>query len=241
MVITGQDARHIVRVLRLGPGDEIEVVDGTGAERRGLITWAASDEVQLTLAEGNDVCREPSVFISLLQGVPKGDKMDEVIRRNTEVGVGRFVPVVTERTVARPDPTAAPRRVERWRRIAREAAKQSGRQRVPDVLDIMSFQEALAFIRLSAEACAGEGDDHLTIMPWELERSRGIREVLRERSGARDIFVLIGPEGGFSREEVGQAVECGAVTCGLGPRILRTETAGLVVASVILYEAGEMC
>ena len=81
----------------------------------------------------------------------------------------------------------------------------------------------------------------MTIMPWELERSRGIREVLRERSGARDIFVLIGPEGGFSREEVGQAVECGAVTCGLGPRILRTETAGLVVASVILYEAGEMC
>lgn len=240
VAITGQDARHILRVLRLGPGDEIEAVDGAGAERRGLIVTAGGDEVLVMLAEGSDVCREPSVFITILQGLPKGDKMDEVVRKNTEIGVSRFVPVVTERTVARPDPSGAARRVERWRRIAREASKQSGRQRVPDVLDIMGFQKALDQVASGTGPDASAPDDRLIIMPWELERSRSIREVLRERRGARDILVFVGPEGGFSREEVGQAVACGAVTCGLGPRILRTETAGLVVASIILYEAGEM-
>lgn len=215
-------------------------MDGAGAERRGLIITAGGDEVLVMLAEGSDVCREPSVFITILQGLPKGDKMDEVVRKNTEIGVSRFVPVVTERTVARPDPSGAARRVERWRRIAREASKQSGRQRVPEVLDIMGFQEALEQVASGNGPDASTSDDRLIIMPWELERSRSIREVLRDRPGARNILVFVGPEGGFSREEVGRAVACGAITCGLGPRILRTETAGLVVASIILYEAGEM-
>lgn len=240
VAITGQDARHILRVLRLGPGDEIEAVDGAGAERRGLIVAARADEVLVVLAEGSDVCREPSVFITVVQGLPKGDKMDEVIRKNTEIGVSRFIPVVTERTVARPDPPGAVRRVERWRRIAREASRQSGRQRVPEVFAISSFQDAVRQVASIPGSGATAPGGRLVVMPWELERSRGIRDVLREVPDARDVVIFIGPEGGFSRDEVGQAVACGAVTCGLGPRILRTETAGLVVASIILYEAGEM-
>ncbi|MCR4401797.1 MAG: 16S rRNA (uracil(1498)-N(3))-methyltransferase [Firmicutes bacterium] len=240
VAITGQDARHILRVLRLGPGDEIAAVDGAGIEHRGLIAAARADEVLVVLAEGSDVCREPSVFITIVQGLPKGDKMDEVVRKNTEIGVSRFVPVVTERTVARPDQAGAAKRLERWRRIAREASRQSGRQRVPDVLAIESFLDAVR--RTASMSGSGEGapGSRLVLMPWELERSRGIRDVVKGCSHARDIVILIGPEGGFSREEVAQAVELGAVTCGLGPRILRTETAGLVVASIVLYEAGEM-
>lgn len=238
VVIAGQDARHIRRVLRLGPGDEIDAVDGAGVERRGRIVSAGDEEVVAMLTEGSDVCREPSVFITILQGLPKGDKMNEVVRKNTEIGVGRFVPVVTERTVSRPDPPGAGRQAERWRRIAREASKQSGRQRVPEVLDIVSFRGALEWISPGMEA--GASGERLLIMPWELEMSRGIRDALREHRGAREVMVLVGPEGGFSHDEVRQAVACGAVTCGLGPRILRTETAGLVVSSIILYEAGEM-
>lgn len=240
IAIAGQDARHIVRVLRLGPGDEIEAVDGAGAERRGRIVSVDDDGVMVMLTEGSVACREPSVFITVLQGLPKGDKMDEIVRKNTEIGVSRFVPVVTDRTVARPDQPGARRRVDRWRRVAREAAKQSGRQRIPDVLDIMSFRESLEHAASDAGAGDARDGERLILLPWELERSRGIRDVLRERAGVGNVLVFIGPEGGFSADEVDEAVGSGAVTCSLGPRILRTETAGLVVSSIILYEAGEM-
>lgn len=238
VVLDGQDARHIHRVLRLGLGDEIEILDGTGKEYRACIASANGERVAASvLTEGRQVCREPSVFITILQGLPKGDKMDEVVKKNTEIGVSRFVPVITERSVARPDPSGAAKRVERWRRIAREASKQAGRQRVPEVLDIVGFQDSLYYV-----ASEMKRTDHggLFLIPWELEGSRGIRDVLREHSGAQEVLCFIGPEGGFSHDEVRQAVQLGATTCGLGPRILRTETAGLVVSSLILYEAGEM-
>ncbi|MEW6226698.1 MAG: 16S rRNA (uracil(1498)-N(3))-methyltransferase [Bacillota bacterium] len=238
VVLDGQDARHVRRVLRLGPGDEIEMLDGTGREYRARIASANGERVAASvLAEGRQVCREPSVFITILQGLPKGDKMDEVVRKNTEIGASRIVPVITERSVARPDPSEAAKRVERWRRIAREASKQAGRQRVPEVFDIVGFQDSLCCVASEMRRM-----DHgvLFLMPWELEGSRGIRDVLREHRGVREVLCFIGPEGGFSHDEVRQAAQLGAITCGLGPRILRTETAGLVVCSLILYEAGEM-
>lgn len=238
VVLDGRDARHVQRVLRLGPGDEIEIIDSTGREYRACIARASGEQVAASVeTEGRQVCREPSVFITILQGLPKGDKMDEVVRRNTEIGASRIVPVITERSVARPDPSGAAKRVERWRRIAREASKQAGRRRVPEVLDIASFQDSL---RYAASETERTGHDGLFLMPWELESSRGIRDVLRDRPGAREVLCFIGPEGGLSHDEVRQAVHLGAITCGLGPRILRTETAGLVVSSLILYEAGEM-
>ncbi len=236
-ILRGQDARHLYRVLRLGPGDEIQVVDGSGAEHRARIEAAsAARVVARILGEGRKENREPSIFITILQGLPKGDKMDEVVRRNTEIGASRFVPVITERSTARPSPDQAAKRVDRWRRIAREAAKQAGRQRIPEVLDVMDLSGALRFV---ASEIAG-APSGLFLLPWELERSLGIREALRRHPGAKDVFCLVGPEGGFSLAEVRDAVAAGAIACSLGPRILRTETAALALSAIILYESGEM-
>ncbi len=236
-ILSGQDARHIVRALRLGEGDEIEVVDGAGREYRARIVFARGERVEaMVVGEVSDACREPSVFITVLQGLPKADKMDEVVRRNTEIGVARFAPVITERSVTRPDVASSAARVERWKRIAREASRQAGRQRVPEVRDIVRFREALAWAASELE----RDGKALFLVPWELERTVSLRQALRERQAAGQVLCLVGPEGGLSHAEVEDARKVGAVTCSLGPRILRTETAALVVCSVILYEAGEM-
>jgi 16S rRNA (uracil1498-N3)-methyltransferase len=239
--ITGRDARHITRILRMGPGDTLDIVDSAGKEYSARIRTGSEDKVTLdVVAEGSGVCREPSVLITILQGLPKGDKMDKVVRKNTEIGVSRFVPVITERSVPRLEETARARRVDRWRRIAEEASKQSGRQRVPDVLDVVGFDMAIQFAVEEKIRCRDRGEKCLILFPWELETSRGIRDILREGAGFSEVMCFIGPEGGFSYDEAENAVKHGAELCSLGPRILRTETCALVLSSIILYEAGEM-
>ena len=239
--ITGKDARHITRILRMGPGDTLDIVDSAGKEWSARILTGSEDRVTLdVVVEGGGVCREPSVFITILQGLPKGDKMDKVVRKNTEIGVSRFVPVITERSVPRPEETALTRRVDRWRRIAEEASKQSGRQRVPDVLDVVGFGSALQFTAKEKMRCQDQGRKCLILFPWELETSRGVRDILREGAGFSEVMCFIGPEGGFAHEEAENAAKHGAELCSLGPRILRTETCALALSSIILYEAGEM-
>jgi 16S rRNA (uracil1498-N3)-methyltransferase len=239
--IEGRDANHITRVLRMGPGETIDIVDSSGKEYSALIKSGSEDRIILdVVSEGREMCREPSVFITILQGLPKSDKMDIVVRRNTEIGVSRFVPVITERSVSRPEKAAQAKRVSRWRRIAEEASKQSGRQRIPDVLDVVGFDDALLLATREVARCVGEGLECLILFPWELETSQGIKGILRESPGVREIMCFVGPEGGFSHNEAEKAVRHGARTCSLGPRILRTETCALVLSSIILYETGEM-
>ena len=239
--ITGKDARHITRILRMGPGDTLDIVDSSGKEYSARIRTGSVHRITLdVVSEDSGMSREPAVFITILQGLPKGDKMDKVVRRNTEIGVSRFVPVITERSIPRPDEAALAKRVNRWRRIAEEASKQSGRQRVPDVLDIISFEDAIQFAAEEKMRCLDRGRECLILFPWELETSRGIRDILREGSGFSEVICFIGPEGGFSHDEAENAAGNGARLCRLGPRILRTETCALVLSSIILYEAGEM-
>lgn len=239
--ITGKDARHITRILRMEPGDTLDIVDSSGKQYPARIRTGSVHRVTLDVASDESCAsREPAVFITILQGLPKGDKMDKVVRRNTEIGVSRFVPVITERSIPRPDETAFAKRIKRWRRIAEEASKQSGRQRVPDVLDAVGFEDAIRFAVEEKICCQGRGRECLILFPWELETLTGVRDILREGGGFSEVLCFIGPEGGFSHDEAENAARNGAQLCSLGPRILRTETCALVLSSIILYEAGEM-
>lgn len=174
---------------------------------------------------------EPSpVGLRLFQALPKGDKFEAVVRQGVELGVGELVPTISSRCVAVPPADRRDHKLQRWRAIARAAAEQSGRCRIPPVLPVMTWGEALAEAS-RADVC---------LIPWECEERRSLKDVLRpldfSRKSKTIISVLIGPEGGFDPAEVAQAVAAGAVPVTLGAHILRTETVGLFVASAVLYE-----
>ncbi len=231
--IAGRDARHITRVLRMGPGDRLTIVDGAGREYVARIAQTADTSISAVIEEERrSGPAEPRVPLALVQGLPKSDKMDLIVQKCTEIGVSRFLPVLTERSVARSNGDSANRKVLRWQRIAAEAAKQSGRGAVPPVEEIRGLDSVLSELAL---------EDALLVMPWELEQERSLRRVLADvdLEKAAGIALIIGPEGGFSHYEVELARRYGAVTATLGQRILRAETAGMATAAVILYELGE--
>jgi 16S rRNA (uracil1498-N3)-methyltransferase len=223
VVLRDTQARHASVVLRVRPGDQVAVFDGSGREYEVEIESVGDAEVAgriVAVREGRGV----HVHITLLQGVPKGAKMDDVIRMGTEVGVAEFLPFLSERTVAE-----GRQRAERWRRIATEAAKQSGRSDVPVVHDPVPLRDAL-------ERVAGYD---LVLVPWEAERNRSIKEVLEQGGPASRVAIVIGPEGGLEAREVEDAARRGAVPVTLGPLLLRTETAGVVAISMVLYALSE--
>jgi 16S rRNA (uracil1498-N3)-methyltransferase len=226
VALRGEDARKIAVVLRMHAGEAIEVIDAEGTAFAATIDLQRSG-VSATLRERLASGSLAECTLILAQAIPKGQKMDFVVEKATELGVASIVPLVTERTIA----DASPAKLERWRRLARAAAAQSGRVRPAEVempLDWAAF-------------CAQSERFGRVIVPWE----RAERIPLRERlasvlAGARKIAIAIGPEGGFAQHEVERAVAAGATSVSLGARVLRTETAGLVVCSILRYALGEM-
>jgi len=223
-----EEARHLARVLRLGPGDVVHALDGRGHELTVRLTRVAAQ-----LAEGVVVSRveraaESPLDLTLAQSMPKGDKLEGIIRMATEIGVRRIALLITERTVVRPEPSRVAHRVSRWQRVAREAAKQSGRVVVPQVEPPRELDAWLS-------AGAGPG---LSICLWETERTP-LASVLPS-DGVDRATVIVGPEGGLSESEVGRIRSAGAVVAGLGPRILRTETAGPVVLALLQARYGDL-
>jgi 16S rRNA (uracil1498-N3)-methyltransferase len=210
-------SRHLVKVLRLQAGAEVSVFDGRGTEIEGRIVRASAAGVELVLGKRHRVPLPP-VSITLLQSVPRGDRMDVIVQKTTELGVTRIVPVLSARGMAKP-PQDKPRR---WRTIAQEAARQSGRADVPDVTDVTALEAAL-----SGAAAAGG----TRLLLWEEERALPLREVLAQVPPV-SVTLLVGPEGGFSEEEVERAQLRGFRAVGLGPRILRVETAALVAVAL---------
>ncbi|HHY62150.1 MAG: 16S rRNA (uracil(1498)-N(3))-methyltransferase [Bacillota bacterium] len=234
VTISGRDARHIVKALRLKLGDAIVVVDGVGRRYVARITATRETTVEARIESMCDSgVSEPHVPITLVQGLPKADKMDGIIQKCTEIGIARIIPVMSERSVLRPDGASAERRMARWRRIAEEAAKQSGREAIPLVADIGTLKSAIEMLR---------HEGALMVFPWELEQEYSLHQALSELnpSSFPSVGFFIGPEGGFSHAEVEYARAHGATTVTLGQRILRTETAGPVVAAIILYHMGEL-
>jgi len=234
--ITGDDARHIRTVLRMAPGDELTLCDGHRTDIHARILVVTDDVVELSLGERQENQTESPLDIWLFQGLPKSDKMDAIIQKSVELGVNRIIPVACERSVARIEAKDAPRKTERWNKIAREAAKQCGRGLLPLVETPVSFREA---IRLVTET-------DLALIPWENERDQSIRHLLTseeprlrelQKQGQRPrVAVLIGPEGGFSMAEIEHALANGLKPVTLGRRILRTETAGPAVLAMLGYQ-----
>lgn len=231
IIITGEDVIHIKKVLRLKGGDNIIVSDGIGTDYHVEIQKIGSDMIDTKIINSYKNISEPPVNITLFQGLPKSDKMNYIIQKSVELGVKRIVPVITERTVVKISKNKDyKKRHQRWNRISMEAAKQCNRGIVPQVKYPIPFKDA---IKIPANG-------GLKILPYEKEKSQGIKSILKDKPNNKDIFIYIGPEGGFSDREIELAFESEIKTISLGPRILRTETAGIVVLSILMYELGDV-
>ena len=228
MEIRGQDARHISKVLRLESGDEIFVVDEAGQVGMAAIQSSHPDVVTVVLRQLVDVSSEPPVQVWLAQGLPKSDKMELIVQKAVELGAAGVIPMVTDFCTVQYDDSKKASRVSRWQKIAQEAAKQCGRNVVPEISAVRSLAEVLA----------GAGKASL-LMLYEGERANSFKEALRE-SEANSYLLLVGPEGGFSSAEAELCRKHGARSVSLGPRILRTETAALAGLTMVLYERGDL-
>lgn len=228
--IDGSDAGHLLRVLRLGPGDLFTALDGTGLEYEAEIVGVNGKRIEARIKTRRRRRTEPRLRLTIGQALPKGDKMEQAIRKCTELGAAAFWPLLTERCVPSLPAGRAGDRLARWRKIAAEAACQSGRAVIPEVAGPRSWSEAAERYR----------DFDLTLLPWEGETERTLKDALNALEEPEQVLVLIGPEGGLARAEVEAARRAGAVTVTLGPRILRTETAGLVVGAALFYHYDEM-
>lgn len=225
-IISGEEAQHISRVLRMKKGDGVTFCDGEGSFYEAVLECFDEKTVTARILSSRKAETEPDVKITVFQGVPKNPKLETIVQKLTEIGAVRLVPVDTVRAVAKLDKE---NKVERLRKIAREAAKQSKRGIIPEVSSPISFKAAVE------EAARAD----VAIIPYEEEREVSLKKALLGKS-PKTISVMIGPEGGFDKEEIKIAQEKGITSVTLGKRILRTETAPLVVASAILYELGEM-
>jgi 16S rRNA (uracil1498-N3)-methyltransferase len=238
VVLTGPQAHQVRRVLRMRLGERAVLLDGRGWAYEGLLIAVNEADVRFQVLRRWQESGEPRTQITLLQAVLKGEHFGWVLQKGTEIGVSAFMPIICERNVV-DDMEAIEDKRERWERIIREAAEQSGRAFLPQLLPAQLFPQVIQAGSLPNKASASPP---LRLMLWEGERGASLSDTLigcNFASGAR-IQVLVGPEGGFTEEEVRHARSYGIRTVTLGPRILRADTAGVVAAAIILHEAGEM-
>lgn len=228
--IKGGDVNHIKNVLRLKKGDEILISSGDNYDYNCIIDTITDDYVRSLITSVNEKGNELSSKVYLFQGLPKADKMELIIQKMIELGVYEIVPVAMKRSVVKLDAKKAKAKVERWNGIALSAAKQSKRSIQPEVAEVMTFKQALEY--------AGKLDKLL--LPYECaEGMEKTRKVIEEIGHGESVGIFIGPEGGFDRSELDEAVNAGCEIITLGKRILRTETAGMMLLSVLMYNMEE--
>lgn len=230
--IDGADLNHLRKVLRLGPGDTINVFDGSGREFEARLLSVDKTCALAEIKASLQAETEPKTRLTLFQGIPKGEKMDLIIQKTVELGVYRIIPVITDRTVIQLDKDNGVKKALRWSRIAREAAKQCRRTFVPDVSEPVSFDEAID---------AAKGYEAVLLL-YENESKKCLKEILKcyTINKIGEIAVFVGPEGGFASHEMEKYTNEGFDVAGLGKRILRAETAAISVISIIMYEMGEL-
>ena len=229
MQISGRDAHHIIDVLRMGSGDQLQVVADDGVSFVGKITAINTNTVTVVAREVLRDTHEPDVQISLLQGLAKGEKMELIIQKAVEIGVADIFPVAMDHSVVMLDSSKAEKKKERWQKISEAAAKQSKRDVIPAVHEVAALTQVLQTKKWE-----------LLLIAYESENQVSLKDVLQAHKDAKSIGVIIGPEGGLSNEEVKAAQAAGGIAVSLGWRILRTETAGLVAATAILYETDNL-
>ena len=226
IVITGTDVNHIRNVLRMAPGEEVTVSDGQGMDYFCKIAELTKEEVRLDIIDSWHSFVELPAKIYLFQGLPKADKMELIIQKAVELGAAEVIPVAMKNCVVKLDAKKAAAKTARWQEIAKSAAKQSKRSRIPVVREPVNYREAVAL--------AGELD--VVLLPYENERGMAAtREVMERIAPGQSVGIFIGPEGGFDPSEIALAKEEGMHLVSLGKRILRTETAGLATLSILMY------
>ena len=240
--ITGEDVNHILNVLRLGVNDEITVSDGSSRDFHCRITECNSQYILANIIDIYDNNSELPADIYLFQGVPKGDKLETIIQKCVELGVHSIIPVMMERTIVKLDDKKQSKKIARYNLISESAAKQSRRGIIPKVMEYMSMKDAISF---------AESQMDIILFPYEfaegMDESRKIIEDIvsdvldniddtkSENVEKKSIGIFIGPEGGFADSEAKSLEDIGAKTMSLGHRILRTETAGMTVMSILSF------
>lgn len=238
--LLGEDARHLATVMRGKPGDEFIVCDGSGDELLVRAETVEAGRVAASIVERRASRAEMAWRVDVAQSLPKGDKLETVIQKGTEAGAHAFRPFLSQRTIVQYDERKEAKRLDRWRKIAKEAAEQAHRGIVPEVASVCSWKALLGSF----------GDYDLALLCYEEEgrRGSGLKPALAAfKSGfaappvrAPRVLLIVGPEGGFAPQEAEEAIGAGAVAVGLGRRILRTETAALVALACVAYESGEL-
>ena len=225
--LSGDNAEH-AKVLRIKQGEQVVVCNGQGKEALCVVTAAQAGDYALSVIDRTDSASEAAVQVSVYMAFPKGNKLEHVIQKATELGAFEVVVFPSARCISRPDDKSIRKKLERWQKIAASAAEQSGRGRIPKVVVLKSFQEALDR--------ASKSD--LAIMFYENERACTLQQVLSEKP-YKTISLLTGPEGGLELTETEKAMRAGLKVCTLGKRILRCETAPLFALSAVMYDSGE--
>ena len=229
--VTSSDAAHISRVLRLKKGDMILICDGRGFDYDAKISEIGAGEIICSVTEKRGSASEPNVSVTLYQGIPKASKMDYIIQKTTELGVSKIVPVAMARCVSKiEDKKSEAKKLERWNKIAKEAAQQSQRGIVPEVSGVMTFDEAVTAMK----------ESDFCFAPYECEDECGLKNTLLSAEKCETVSFMIGPEGGFDLGEIEKLKSAKIPTVTLGPRILRTETAGEAVLAMTMYEIGDV-
>lgn len=233
--ILGDDVKHIYKVLRLNEGEEVVLNNCGGVEYLGEIKAITKSEVIVSIIKKLDINNESSVKVHLFQGLPKGQKMDLIVQKGTELGVVEFIPTITARVDVKLKGEF--KKLDRLNRIALEASKQSKRSIVPQVKEVIDFNEALRQLK----------EMDLVLIPYENAEDFGIKSLItllksenKDLDNIKNVGILIGPEGGFEDNEINSLKEEGFYIITLGNRILRTETAGFTATALIQYELGDL-
>ncbi|MCR1933853.1 16S rRNA (uracil(1498)-N(3))-methyltransferase [Clostridium tepidum] len=232
-IINGDDVKHIYKVLRLKCGDSININNCQGKEYKGEIEHIDKKSVVVKIINQVEVNNESPLNIYLYQGLPKSTKMDLIVQKSTELGIKEIIPILTERVEVKTTLKEF-KKIDRWNRIALEACKQCKRTLIPSVKEPLEFNNLLEEIKSM----------DLIVVPYESKHNYGIKSLIKniqyKKESIKNIGIVIGPEGGFEESEIRALEKIKAETVTLGPRIFRTETAGIVCASIILYELGDL-
>lgn len=228
--IIGDDVKHIYKVLRLSEGEEVVLNDCNGTEYLAKINEVTKSEVILDIVKKLDLNNESNIEIVLFQGMPKAQKMDLIVQKGTELGITKFIPLITDRVDVKLKGDF--KKLDRLNRIALEACKQSKRSIIPRVLEPIKINDLIKEIK----------EFDLLIVPYENKEDFGIKSLMKDldKNSIKRIGIVVGPEGGFEEAEIEKLKTEGAYIITLGKRILRTETAGFVATSLIQYELGDL-
>lgn len=226
--IHGEHARYLSSVLRVKPGELLAIFDGKGQRYLCRICKIQKKEVIAEKIKRETYTAESCISITLAQGIPKGEKMNFIVQKSTELGVRKIIPLITSRSQVRHTG-----KIERWRKIALSASQQSGREKIPSITESISFSDFLIQWQNDAKQTAG-------IIFSEEERNMHLNIILKDFKNYGMVTLLIGPEGGFSHAETKMAIEKGFIPASLGPRILRTETAALASITIVQHRLGDM-